>query len=108
MAAIGAAAAGVLVILVGALVRSPLQRIPENTLKFIVGIMLTTFGTFWSGESFGINWPFSDLFLLLLAALYLVVSVLLITAMKQRKPRVASATMASEAPMPSQEKEVRI
>jgi uncharacterized membrane protein len=71
MAAIGAAAAGVLVILVGALVRAPLQRIPENTLKFIVGIMLTTFGTFWSGEGFGITWPFSDLFLLILAALYL-------------------------------------
>src|SRR5947199_324716 len=68
-AALGAAAAGVLVILVGSLVRAPLQRIPENTLKFIVGIMLTTFGTFWAGESFGINWPFSDLFLLLLAAL---------------------------------------
>ena len=107
-AAIGAAAAGVLVILVGSLVQAPLQRIPENTLKFIVGIMLTTFGTFWAGESFGINWPFSDLFLLLLAALYLVVSALLITAMKRRQPRVASATMASEAPMLSQEKEVRI
>ena len=77
-------------------------------MKFIVGIMLTTFGTFWAGESFGINWPFSDLFLLLLAALYLVVSALLITTMKRRQPRVALATTASEAPMLSQEKEVRI
>jgi uncharacterized membrane protein len=102
-AAIGAAAAGVLVILVGALVRAPLQRIPENTLKFIVGIMLTTFGTFWAGESFGITWPFSDLFLLLLAGLYLVVSVLLITAIKQRQQRGAS-----EAHMLSQEKEIRV
>ncbi len=108
MAAIGAAAAGVLVILVGALMRAPLQRIPENTLKFIVGIMLTTFGTFWSGESFGISWPFSDLFLLILAALYLVVSALLIAAMKQRQPRVAVATTASEAPAFAQEKEVRL
>src|SRR5881227_1097547 len=98
-AAIGAAAAGVLVILVGSLVRAPLQRIPENTLKFIVGIMLTTFGTFWWRENFGINWPFSDLFLLLLAALYPIVSVLLITAIKQHQQRGASATMASEAPM---------
>ena len=106
MAAIGAAA-GVLVILVGALVRAPLQRIPENTLKFLVGIMLTTFGTFWSGESFGINWPFSDLFLLLLAALYLVASVLLITAIKRRKPREALATTTSQASMLSQKKEVR-
>jgi uncharacterized membrane protein len=96
------------VILVGALVQAPLQRIPENTLKFIVGIMLTTFGTFWSGESFGITWPFSDLFLLILAVLYLIVSALLITAMKQRQSRVASTTTASEAPMLLQEKEVRI
>jgi uncharacterized membrane protein len=86
-----------------ALVRAPLQRIPENTLKFIVGIMLTTFGTFWSGESFGINWPFSDLFLLLLAALYLVIAVLLITAIKQRQQRGAS-----RAYMLSQEKEIRL
>jgi uncharacterized membrane protein len=100
-AALGAAAAGVLVILVGALVRAPLQRIPENTLKFVVGIMLTTFGTFWAGESFGISWPLSDLFLLILLALYLVVSALLITAIKQRKPRVAAATTSSGATMPS-------
>ena len=108
LAAIGAAAAGVLVILVGALVQAPLQRIPENTLKFIVGIMLTTFGTFWSGESFGINWPFSDLFLLILAALYLVASALLIMAIKQRKARVTSATTASGTTALSKQKEVRL
>jgi len=107
-AALGAAAAGVLVIGVGALVQTPLKQIPENTLKFIVGIMLTTFGTFWSGESFGINWPFSDLFLLLLAALYLVASALLITAITRRKPRVARASTTSQATMLSQEKEVRL
>jgi len=106
-AALGAAAAGLLVIGVGALVQAPLQRIPENTLKFIVGIMLTTFGTFWAGESFGITWPFSDLFLLLLAALYLVTSALLITAIKGRKPRVVLATTTSQASILSQEKEVR-
>src|SRR5436853_7593485 len=71
LAALGAAAAGLLVIGVGALVQAPLQRIPENTLKFIVGIMLTTFGTFWSGQSFGISWPFSARFLPLLPPLYL-------------------------------------
>ncbi len=107
-ATLGATAAGLLVILVGAFVQAPLQKVPENTLKFIVGIMLTTFGTFWSGESFGIDWPFSDLFLLLLAALYLAASLLLIWAIRQRQPRVASATTASEATMLSQEKEVRL
>ncbi len=79
---------------VGALVQAPLQRIPENSLKFVVGIMLTTFGTFWGGESFGINWPFSDLFLLILAALYLVASALLITAIKQRQSRDQAASVA--------------
>ena len=107
LAALGAAAAGLLVIGVGALVQAPLQRIPENTLKFLVGIMLTTFGTFWSGESFGITWPFSDLFLLILAALYLVASALLITAIKQRQSRVALARATSRAAILSQEKEVR-
>jgi len=102
-ATLGATAAGLLVILVGAFVQAPLQRVPENTLKFIVGIMLTTFGTFWSGESFGINWPFSDLFLLLLAALYLAASLLLIWAIRQRQQRVAPATTASQAKMLSKE-----
>jgi uncharacterized membrane protein len=105
-AVLGAAAAALLVIGVGTLVRAPLQRIPENTLKFVVGIMLTTFGTFWLGESFGITWPFSDLFLLLLAALYLVASALLITTIKRRKPREARGSTTSQEIMFSQE-EVR-
>ncbi len=96
------AAAGLVVIGAGTLVQAPLQRIPENTLKFIVGIMLTTFGTFWSGESFGINWPFSDLFLLLLALIYLVASILLITAMKQLQSRTASATTSPKTTTLSQ------
>jgi len=97
LAALGAAAAGLLVIGVGALVQTPLKQIPENTLKFIVGIMLTTFGTFWGGESFGINWPFADLFLLILAALYLVVSGLLITGIRLRRPRLVKAGATSSA-----------
>src|SRR6266404_9492791 len=102
LAALGAAAAGLLVIGAGTLVQAPLQRIPENTLKFIVGIMLTTFGTFWSGESFGINWPFSDLFLLLLALIYLAASILLITAMKQLQSRTALATTSPKTTTLSQ------
>ncbi len=84
-AAIGAAVAGLLVILIGALVRTPLKQIPENTLKFIVGIMLTTFGTFWSGEGLGIVWPSSDAFLLVLVALYLLASFILVIWLKQTK-----------------------
>ncbi len=86
-AALGALLAGLLVILVGAIVRVPLAKVPENTLKFIVGIMLTTFGTFWTGEGFGVNWPLADVFLLILAAIYLGAAFLLITWLKRVKAR---------------------
>lgn len=84
-ASIGATIAGILVILLGAIVRAPLKQVPENTLKFVVGIMLTTFGTFWTGEGFGVTWPFSDLFLLILVALYLLASFVIITWLRQIK-----------------------
>jgi uncharacterized membrane protein len=60
LAAIGAGAALVLVAVVGVLVRAPLARVPENTLKFAVGVMLTTFGIFWSAEGAGAHWPGDD------------------------------------------------
>src|SRR5258708_23472834 len=56
-ASLGAAGAFLLVMLAGVLVRGPLTKVPENTLKFAVGLMLTTFGTFWAGEGFGVDWP---------------------------------------------------
>jgi len=93
-AAIGAAVAGVLVILLGALVRAPLKLVPENTLKFVVGIMLTTFGTFWAAEGFGYVWPLSDWFILVLAALYLLATGVLVLALKQSKQhRLAPASV---------------
>lgn len=86
-AAIGAAVAGVLVILLGAIVRAPLKQIPENTLKFIVGIMLTTFGTFWASEGFNYSWPLSDAFILVLAAIYLLATGVLVLVLRQSKQR---------------------
>lgn len=86
-AAIGAAIAGVLVIIAGALAKAPLTRVPENTLKFIVGIMLTSFGTFWAGEGFGVDWFGQDLFIVILAALYLLSSFVLVLWLKQVKQR---------------------
>jgi uncharacterized membrane protein len=94
-AAIGAAVAGLLVILIGALVRAPLKQVPENTLKFIVGIMLTTFGTFWTGEGFGVVWPFADAFILVLAAIYLLSSFGLVTWLKQVKQQRAILAQAN-------------
>jgi uncharacterized membrane protein len=57
VAAFGALAALIVVAVVGAFVHAPLSRVPENSLKFGVGIMLTSFGVFWSGEGAGVSWP---------------------------------------------------
>ena len=106
-AALGALLAGLLVILVGAIVRVPLAKVPENTLKFIVGIMLTTFGTFWTGEGFGVNWPLADVFLLILAAIYLGAAFLLIAWLKQVKKQEPAQAMENQpAPATVQSKEV--
>ena len=66
VAAVGAAIAFVVVLLVGVVVHRPLSRVPENTLKFGVGVMLTAFGIFWSGEGAGVAWPGRDAALLVL------------------------------------------
>ena len=67
-AALAAVAALVVVALVGLVVHRPLTRVPENTLKFVVGIMLTSFGLFWSAEGAGARWPGNDLFILAVIA----------------------------------------
>jgi len=63
---IGAAAAFVLTMIAGLLLRRPLSFVPENWMKFVVGAMLTTFGTFWGAAGLGIEWPLGDVSLLLL------------------------------------------
>jgi uncharacterized membrane protein len=74
LAAVGAAAAVVLVSALGVAVRAPLARVPENTLKFAVGVLLTGFGTFWGVEGAGGDWPGSDLALPVVIAGVLVVA----------------------------------
>jgi len=81
--------------------------VPENTLKFIVGIMLTTFGTFWLAEGFNYQWPLSDAFLLILVAIYLGASFLLIAWLKQVKKQEPAQAMENQpAPATVQSKEV--
>jgi uncharacterized membrane protein len=60
LAVVGAVAALVVVLIAGMIVHAPLTRVPENTLKFGVGVMLTSFGIFWSAEGAGIAWPGAD------------------------------------------------
>jgi uncharacterized membrane protein len=85
LAALGAAAAVVLVAVVGVAVRAPLARVPENSLKFAVGAMLTTFGIFWGAEGAGANWPGADAALPVILAFVLVVSFSLVTLMRRRR-----------------------
>jgi uncharacterized membrane protein len=59
-ASIGALAACALVVVAGVLLRQPLSRVPENALKYVVGVMMTAFGLFWFGEGIGIEWPYAD------------------------------------------------
>ncbi len=82
--AAGAGAAVLLVIALGLALKQPASRVPENAMKFVVGIMLTSFGTFWTGEGLGIAWWGADLSLLLLAAFYLGVSAALVAAARVR------------------------
>jgi Ca2+/H+ antiporter, TMEM165/GDT1 family len=70
-AGLGALAACVLVLAAGVIIHRPLSRVPENTLKFGVGVMLSAFGVFWTGEGLGIAWPGEDLALLLFVTLFL-------------------------------------
>jgi uncharacterized membrane protein len=89
LAALGAAAALVLVTVVGVLVRSPLTRVPENTLKFAVGVMLTTFGIFWSAEGAGAEWPGDDLALFGILGFVLALSFSAVVVLRRRRLAVA-------------------
>lgn len=70
-AGLGALAACLMVLAVGAIVHRPLAKVPENTLKFAVGVMMSAFGVFWTGEGLGVAWPGEDLALLVLALTFL-------------------------------------
>ena len=74
LAAAAAGAAVVVVAGVGAVVARQLAGVPENAMKMVVGIMLVSFGTFWSGEGVGVHWPGSDLAIPVLAGIYAVVT----------------------------------
>jgi uncharacterized membrane protein len=85
LAALAAGAALVLVAVVGVLVRAPLARVPENTLKFAVGVMLTTFGIFWSAEGAGADWPGGDAALLGVLAFVVLVSFASVALLRRRR-----------------------
>ena len=83
-AVIGAAAAVIVITVTGIAVRAPLARVPENAMKFAVGIMLTSFGVFWGAEGTGVSWPGNDLALLVLVPVVAVVSLGYTLLLRQR------------------------
>ena len=91
LAAIGAGGALVLVVVVGALVRAPLARVPENTMKFAVGVMLTTFGIFWSAEGAGAHWPGDDAALPVVLAFVIALSAASVATLRRRRPAMVAA-----------------
>ena len=84
-ASLGAIAALLLVSALGMALHRPLARIPENTLKFVVGILLSAFGTFWVGEGIGLGWPGEDWSILAVVAGYLIVALLLVAVCRTEK-----------------------
>lgn len=87
LAAAAAAAAAVLVAGAGALARAPLTRVPENVMKFVVGVMLTGFGAFWSVEGAGASWPGGDAALLVLVPALAVFALALVALLRWRHRR---------------------
>jgi uncharacterized membrane protein len=88
-ASLGALAACLLVLAVGVAVHRPLSRVPENTLKFGVGLMLSAFGVFWTGEGLGVPWPGGDAAIAAFILIFLLAALLLVAHLRRRVQEVA-------------------
>jgi uncharacterized membrane protein len=84
-AVIGAAAAIIVVTIAGIAVKAPLTKVPENWMKFAVGVMLTSFGTFWGAEGAGVAWPGNDAALLVLVPVVALVAAAYVCWLNSRK-----------------------
>ncbi len=97
LAALGAAAAVVVVVVAGVIAHGPLARVPENTIKFAVGLLLTSFGCFWAAEGAGVDWPADEASLLGVIAFFAAVSYLLVRALRRRRQTTTLVTAEAEA-----------
>jgi uncharacterized membrane protein len=86
LAAAAAAAAALTVLVAGLLARRPLARVPENTLKYAVGVMLCSFGVFWTAEGAGLHWPGGEAMLPVIIACVLALSVLAVASVRRSAP----------------------
>jgi uncharacterized membrane protein len=98
IAALAAACAVLVVAALGIAVRAPLARVPENSMKFVVGIMLTAFGTFWGAEGAGADWPGTDASLLMIAPAVAIFALLLVVLLRRVAPsRIAAQSAKAPA-----------
>jgi uncharacterized membrane protein len=93
LAAASAGLALLIVVLAGLLLHRPLAQVPENTMKFAVGLMLSAFGTFWAAEGVGAEWPLADGAILVLLVVYGLASWAMVSALR----RARGAPVATEA-----------
>jgi uncharacterized membrane protein len=97
---LAAAAAGVavaIVAVVGVAVHAPLARVPENTMKFAVGVMLTSFGTFWGAEGAGAHWPGSDAALLVIVPATVLVAAGIVLVLRRQRAGSSSREVVAGA-----------
>jgi len=97
LAVLAAGCAVAVVAIAGAAVRAPLARVPENTMKFVVGIMLTAFGTFWGAEGAGAHWPGSDAALLVLAPAICLFALATVGVLRRGRHRAGAGTGGAPA-----------
>lgn len=90
LAAVGAGVAGLVVVALAVVLREPLAHVPENTLKFVVGLMLSSLGTLWLGEGLGVAWPGDDLSALGIGVAYLIATGIGIGLRRRRVEHVAA------------------
>ena len=95
-ASLGALAALVLIIALGALLHRPLANVPENKLKFAVGVLLSAFGTFWVGEGAGFIWPGGDWPILGLLVGYLLVAMITVPVCQRAIPGVEASKVMTK------------
>jgi uncharacterized membrane protein len=95
LAAAAAAAAVLLVVLAGLAAHAPLSRVPENTMKFAVGVMLTSFGIFWGAEGAGAHWPGGDAALLVIIPATLLFAVTMVLTLRRRLAAAAAVPTKS-------------
>jgi uncharacterized membrane protein len=98
LAAIAAICAVLVVAAAGAAVRGPLSRVPENAMKFVVGVMLTAFGTFWGAEGAGARWPGSDASLLALVPIVAVFALGLVALLRRMPANRADSDISPKMP----------